>query len=186
MWFFTPPSNQFIRNLLLHKNNKKIKGHTIKSNLKIGIEALRLVGEKLHHQKTQMSTFTNIGYFKVMWGWGCVLVVCVVTKANNVYHSLQKIFIYAIDWLSGTIGGNGEVPDIILVTYSKVGIGKPKTSEPNPNLPIESVLTSASIGHRISQAYPCMIILQWLILLPRVVSQSQERQKKCYFKKLYL
>ena len=56
----------------IHKNNKKIKvaerGHTIKSILKIGMEALRLVGEKLHHQKTQMSTFTNIGYFKVMWG----------------------------------------------------------------------------------------------------------------------
>ncbi len=42
-----------------------------------------------------------------------------------------------IDWLSGTIGGIGEVPDKISVTDSNLGI--------------ESVSSSASIGHQMSQ-----------------------------------
>ncbi len=54
--------------------------------------------------------------------------------------------------LSGTIGCICEVPYKILVTDSKVEIGDPKTSVANSNLSIETILSSASIGHRIYQA----------------------------------
>jgi hypothetical protein len=39
--------------------------------------------------------------------------------------------------------GIGVIPDILPVTDGKVGIGDPMTSVPDPNLPIESVSTSA-------------------------------------------
>jgi hypothetical protein len=51
-----------------------------------------------------------------------------------------------------SIIGIGGGPDAFLVTDSKVGIGNLMTSVAYPNLPIELVLSLASIGHRIAQA----------------------------------
>ncbi len=42
--------------------------------------------------------------------------------------SVRSVVIVEIDWLSGTIGGIGGVPDTFSVTDSKVSIGYPMTS----------------------------------------------------------
>jgi hypothetical protein len=53
--------------------------------------------------------------------------------------------------------GIGEIPDKILVTDSKIGIGNPMTLVASSNLGIKLVLSSASISNRISQA--CTIVV---------------------------
>jgi hypothetical protein len=47
---------------------------------------------------------------------------------------IESVAIGAIDWLSGTIGGIGGVPDNTQVTKRKVGIGDLMTSVSDPNL----------------------------------------------------
>jgi hypothetical protein len=51
---------------------------------------------------------------------------------------IKSVVICAIDWLSGTIGGIGEVPDTFLVTNSKVRNGNLMTSVAYPNFQIKS------------------------------------------------
>ncbi len=48
---------------------------------------------------------------------------------------IKWVGIGVIDWLSGTMG---EIGYKILVTESKVGIGYPVTSVPDPNIQIKS------------------------------------------------
>ncbi len=51
---------------------------------------------------------------------------------------IKLVVVDAIDFLSGTIGGIGDIPNKILVTDSKVGIGNSMSSVADPNFQIES------------------------------------------------
>jgi hypothetical protein len=65
---------------------------------------------------------------------------------------IELVVIGAIDCLSGTIIGIGGVANTFLVTNSKVGIGDPMTSVPDPDLQIKPMIDlKIGIGYHYHQ-----------------------------------